>query len=346
MVRLLKYSFIVIGSVLLLAELYYRFTGIHKVYLETIGEKYYSGYNQVLPSWYHMRHPGDTFTPSNVDFFYPFSINAWGIRDKEVTNHPADSIVRILVTGDSYAEGMGAPYDSTWPRLLEKELIANGIKAEVIDAGSAGSDIWFDYMAYRDILHKLKPDLVIAAMNSSDYTDYMLRGGLQRFHADSTTHFRKSPWWEPLFHYSHLFRAILYKYVKYPFTAIFLSEKDCEVAYINGTAEADSTLRLYNKEATKHGAGFVTVYHIIPPEIKYGHVHLNKFVLAKADSLYTHLNNTGTNAIDISKPMTQQYGDSLDLFYHLRDGHYNPRGYAVMARIIADSLVQRGMAVK
>lgn len=341
-IKAIKYSVLTLCLVVLLVEVYYRLTKQHQTYLESIGAPYYSGYNVVLPSWYRIRAANDSFVPANVDFEYPFVTNSWGIREHLIAPK-TDSVLRILITGDSYTEGMGAPYDSTWPRLLEKRLNKYGYKVEVINAGFAGSDIFYDYVSYRDSFAKLQPDLVIASLSSSDYTDYMLRGGLDRFHADGTTHYRKSPWYELLFRFSRLFRAVLFKYNNFPFQGIFANEQEIEQAYTNANIALDTTIQLYNAKAAQNGAGFINIIHIIPCEVKYSESHLNKYGLAKLDSLANKLNQSGVNSINVCKPMAAAYADSLPAYYHLIDGHYNPRGYNVMAQIIADTLVARGL---
>lgn len=338
----MKYTLIVLCSVVLLIEVYYRLTKQHETYLESIGAGYYSGYNAILPSWYRIRAANDSFVPANVDFEYPFVTNSWGIRERPIEPKP-DTVLRILITGDSYTEGMGAPYDSTWPRLLEKKLNAHGYKVEVINAGFAGSDLFYDYVSYRDSFAKLQPDLVIASLNSSDYTDYLLRGGLDRFHADGTTHYRKAPWYELLFRFSRLFRAVLYKYNNFPFQGIFATEQQIEQEYINANIALDTTIALYKAKAAQNGAGFISIIHIIPSEIKNGEAHLNQYGLAKLDSLANTLSNADVNSINICMPMAAAYGDKLPVYYHLIDGHYNARGYNIMAQIIADTLLAKGL---
>lgn len=344
-IKFLKYTLFVICSVILLIEGYYRITHQHETYLESIGASYYSGYNSTMPTWYRIRAANDSFVPTNVDFQYPFVTNSWGIREKAI-DAKNDSVIRILITGDSYAEGMGAPYDSTWPKLLEKNLNRRGYAVQVINAGFAGSDIFYDYVSYRDSFAKLQPDIVIASLNSSDYIDYMLRGGLDRFHADGTTHYRKSPWYEPIFRFSRLFRAILHKYKNFPFQGLFAEEKDIVREYNNANIALDTTIIQYKTIANQNGAKFLNIIHIIPPEIKHNEVFLNQYGLAKLDSLVRMLNRQSVQSINISQPMTHVFGDSLNMYYHAIDGHYNSMGYQVMADIIADSIIARGMVRK
>lgn len=341
-VKYLKYTLLVICSVVLLAEVYYRLTKSHQTYLESIGGSYFSGYNSTLPSWCRIRPANDSFMPTNVDFEYPIVTNSWGMCEKEI-KPKRDSVFRILITGDSYTEGVGAPYDSTWPRLLEKKLNQKGYNVEVINAGYAGSDVFYDYVCYRDSFTKLKPDLVIAALNSSDYIDYMIRGGLDRFCADGTTHYRKGPWYESVFQYSRFFRAVMYKYKNFPFSGIFVGEKEILNEYSYANVALDSTMRLYKTSALQHGANFVNIIHIVPHEIKYKESNLNIHALATFDSLAHSLNSQGVNCIYLTQPMVQSFGDSLNLYYHHVDGHYNSRGYNILAGLVADSLIANGM---
>ena len=59
--------------------------------------------------------------------------------------------------------------------------------------GVSGSDPWYAYTQLRYQLLPLHPTHVIMAVNGTDITDIIFRGGMERFHADGTTHYRKGP---------------------------------------------------------------------------------------------------------------------------------------------------------
>jgi lysophospholipase L1-like esterase len=330
---------IIFVSVCLLAEIYYRLTGQFKVYFEKVGKSYVSGYGVKSNTWYLTLRPNDTLRSYNSDIHYPYYSNAWGLREKQIPQK-SDSVIRILVTGDSFAEGFGAPYDSTWPRLLETYLRLKNQPVEVIDAGLSGSDIFFDYVRYRDIFYKLKPDIIIASMNSSDFPDYAFRGGMERFRADSTTQGRPAPWIETPFRYSHFFRAIGTRLNNYPFDGLFLNRR----AYMDSCkatlAPFQQVYRKFNEAAISNHAQFITVFHVTPSEIESPDYDVNKTALAQLHDIGTVLQKDGIPNIPIIEGLAKKLSkEPWQKYTYPNDKHFTGYGYAVMAQMLADSIV-------
>ncbi len=202
-----------------------RLTGIFSVYTETIGMGYTSAYENPLPTWYPSRPPNDSIFEDRKDFKYASITNSFGIRDKE-WREEKDSAYRIIALGDSFAEGVGAPADSSWVRLLENLLQQRGARCEVFNAGISGSDPFFEYVLFRDKLARFRPDCVLVSINSSDIHDFILKGGMERFHADGTSHFRNAPEYEMLYEKSHIVRAFCDLALRQPLTGVFLNEDE------------------------------------------------------------------------------------------------------------------------
>ncbi len=200
-------AFFSVFLVLILVEIALRYSALFYTYPEVTGKPYTSYYNQELPTWYPFWTPNSSFEFDNRDFKYPYKINSLGFRGEEIQTDVPDSVNHIIVLGDSFAEGAGAPADSSWPELLQIFLDSAGILNEVTNAGISGSDPFFEYVFYRDKLKSVHPDYLIVSINSTDIQDYILRGGFERFHDDSSTHYRKGPWYEFLYINSHLVRA-------------------------------------------------------------------------------------------------------------------------------------------
>lgn len=118
---------------------------------------------------------------------------------------------RILCLGDSFTEGDGAPSDSSWVKELTRKLDENfDTNFLVYNAGVCGSDVYFDNKILENVLYKtFKPDFVIQAINASDVTDIIYRGGQDRFNTDGTTSCKDCPKWEKLYQYSYLFRGLI-----------------------------------------------------------------------------------------------------------------------------------------
>jgi lysophospholipase L1-like esterase len=340
MKKILLQAVIVVVSVAVLAEIFLRLTGKYLVYSEINGGAYYTEYGTIKPSWYHTRTPNDTFIPPSPDFHYPYITNSLGIREKEYSQTKSDSTIRILVTGDSFAEGVGTPYDSTWPRLLEKQLIAKGLKVEVIDAGVAGSDIFYAYVFYRDKLKNYHPDIVIASFNASDYVDYLVRGGMERFKADGTIHFKSPPWYEPLYKHSRFFRAILHKVFGFWVNGLYVSSREYQQESPHITESFAKAFSDYDLEAAKNGATFVALLHNMPGEISAPDNVIFKSNNANTALLDKLLKEQHITSFNLSHPLSEKFSSQPpQSFSHLHDFHFNSKGYAYMAELACDSLL-------
>jgi len=308
------------------------------------GQPFYSEYGQVKKGWFHTRQPNDTFIPPGVDFHYQYITNSLGFRDKNYDTAKSPPTFRILVSGDSFAEGEGTPYDSTWPRILEKYLIQNGVHAEVIDAGVAGSDILYDFVHYREKLKELHPDLIIASLNSSDYNDYQVRGGMERFHADGTTHLKAPPWYMFFYKHSRFVRALFHKICGFQNTGTFISYKDYDRLSDSTNVVFAGIFDQYKKEAGKNNAGFVAVIHTTPTEIKFPQIDIIKTNTRSLNNLAIMLSADGIRCFNISTPMFNKFSPmTIDEISYPHDFHYTPIAYTYMGKIIADSLLVNGI---
>ena len=185
---LLKYSMIVLVVFFLFFEIILRISGFYASYSENVGNSFSTYYNRMLPNHYHLLPEGNLDFLERDEFNYAYQINSLGLRGREVSAAKKDSTYRIIVFGDSFTEGFGAPGDSTYPSLLEKELNRTYTGTfEVINAGVIGSDPFYCYKLLVDRFLAYEADLVIFSINNSDITDYIFRGGLERFRADGTT---------------------------------------------------------------------------------------------------------------------------------------------------------------
>lgn len=338
--KLLKQALIVIVCVVVLAEIALRIMGTYKVYSEKTRNEYVIGYGETRDSWYYTHTPNKIDTPLNSDFTYERAINSLGLREKEVVAKDT-SKKRILVLGDSFAEGVGAPYDSTWPRIMEKLLNQVGQPNEVIDAGVAGSDVFYEYVLYRDKLKELKPDVIIVSINASDYTDYIYRGGIERFLPDSTVINRPAPWFEPLFHYSHFFRGGWNKINGYNVNGMFVSIDDYADIFKEANQKFMALLKNFDTLAKQNGAKLCVVIHNTPVEIIYP-IDVNLASIAYLSNLNTELNGRGIQSIDVSPTIIAHYKNAKPESYsYLNDMHYTPAGYYYLAQQITDSLTRK-----
>lgn len=325
-----------------LSEVVLRYLGTYDTYTESIGRPYQSMYGVSNPSIYHRYPPLQPLVLPNTDFSYVYEINSQGIREKEYKIQSPDSTIRIMVTGDSFSEGMGAPYDSTWPHLLEKYLKNELGNIEVLNTGVAGNDPIYDYLIYRDSLHQYQPNYIIVSLNASDFTDYLIRGGFERINDGKTETFRKGPWFEPLYKYSRWLRVVLHR-TKFPYRGVFADENKL-LENVDSTihcfsAVIDSFQMLVEKDKTK----LIVLLYSTPSEIIYPN-KINAKIEAEFENLEKQLSIEGIPCINIWSEMRNLFEHSnASTYTYKNDMHYNPNGYNQMALLIEKHLLETGI---
>ena len=333
------YLCFVFFAVLVAAEAYLRITGKYDTFPESIGKRYTTYYNDVFPTWYFVNKPNKKYTPENSDFQYPYQTNSLGLREKEFGKQKKDSSIRIFVTGDSFAEGQGAPYDSTWVHLLGTYLAKDSVHAEVLNTGVAGSDPVYNYVFHRDVLKGYQSDYIFVCINYSDFTDYLMRGGLERFRADGTTHYRKGPWYEPLYHYSYFARGVIEKAGQFPFRGMFTNEQDFLSSADQAMECYSAVIDSFNTLAKAGSSHIVVVLFSTPLGIGYNNNMNRKFRQCFAE-IQQKLAKKNIACINIWDDLKQQLSTLNYLQYsYPHDPHFNPYGYNVMARIMERRLL-------
>ena len=101
------------------------------------------------------------------EFTVESRINNLGFRDRDFQVEKTRRF-RIVAIGDSYTYGWGVPAEDSWPKVLERGLLARGYDVEVANLGQPGASP-SDYakIALRAI-PVLEPDLVIVGLLQGD----------------------------------------------------------------------------------------------------------------------------------------------------------------------------------
>ncbi len=97
-------------------------------------------------------------------FFY--QTNSRGFRDTEHSFEKKTGNPRVLVLGDSLAEGYGVREEDRWTFLLEKKFENH---PEIINLGVRGYDILQEYKLFLKTGLSYHPDWMIQVLNESDY---------------------------------------------------------------------------------------------------------------------------------------------------------------------------------
>jgi lysophospholipase L1-like esterase len=334
------YISVILISSLLISEVYLRLTNTFNTHTENIGQSYSSYYNISLPTWYHTWNPNDSFLLDHSDFKFPYQTNNLGLREKNIEKHKPDSVTRIITMGDSYTEGVGASYDSAWPRILEMNLNCSQ-RVQVINAGVSGSDPFYDYIFYRDKLRDYNPSLLVASFNSSDFTDFILRGGLERFQQDGTTHYTKGPWFEPLYHYSHLYRALFHYQRPYPYKGIFVTSNELNNYITESIKQYVDVMDSLNRMTATDSSKLIVMVYPVPTEILFeNQININTKNAMKA--LCSQLTGKGITCVNLWDDLqTALKGKEEKDFTYTHDKHYNNYGYSVMGNALIKHLTNK-----
>jgi hypothetical protein len=99
------------------------------------------------------------------------TINARGFRDGMYAVPKPAGTYRVCVVGDSMTMGLEVPLESTYPKLLEKQLRAQGKNAEVINCGMSGTGTGQQLLGFRKNIAPLQPDMLIVGYHLGDNDD-------------------------------------------------------------------------------------------------------------------------------------------------------------------------------
>jgi lysophospholipase L1-like esterase len=279
-----------------------------------------------------------------TEFTHFRTINSLGLTGPEPVLAKARGEYRILVLGDSFTEGVGAPADSTWARVVERALSARhpGRRITTLNGGMNGSDPCFDYLLLREKLLPYRPDLVIEAMNTSDVGDILIRGGMERFRSDGTLSYRAPPKWEWLYSLSFIVRHVVHDVLGYNWFFIKKSRERLEVEKAVETLKSNTAaLRAL---CTEHGIQLMIVTHPLEYEVRQGRYAQDAF---------------GRWVADLEKdgrlPFLDLLGDyaargtitpaTARRFYWPIDLHHNAAGYEVMGEAIARRIDEMNLVV-
>jgi lysophospholipase L1-like esterase len=324
------------------AELFLRFgRGTYTTYLErNEGGKYRPLYDGGRPTWILNYTRNIEFTHRRPEFAYPRRTNSLGLCEREFPDEKPAGEFRVIALGDSYTEGVGTPYEETWLKVVERRLQEQlpERRVQAFNAGISGisgSDPLYEYVLLRDQLVRYRPDLVLVAINTSDISDVMIRGGSERFLPDGTTRFtRRPPAWEPLYGISYLFRHVIHDLLGYDYLFVRAQELEAEhdkaIEHIVGTVAGISAL------GRERGFALVVVLHPDNWEAR-TRAHTSQMVKLGA-RLRTDPRLPVIDVLGAWVASGLFERASADSLYWPIDGHNNSKGYAAFGEAVADAL--------
>ncbi len=106
-----------------------------------------------------------------------YVINSRGLRDVEHEPAPAPGETRVLILGDSFAEGFSVALEDGVARGLERDLRRAGCPTEVVNGGTVGYSTDQEYLFYRDEGASYTPRVVVLLFYYNDIL-YNARGSV------------------------------------------------------------------------------------------------------------------------------------------------------------------------
>ena len=320
---------------LALVEMGLRITGRYATYTERTDTGSYVSPFQVGygESWYRVHAPNQKIAYQNKEFSASWITNNEGFDDK--TFSVTKQGKRIMVLGDSFTEGSGAPNDSSYPRQLA-DIIKDSVDApvEVWNCGVGGSDLFYEFVLFRDKLLKYKPDMAVVTINNTDIYETMIRGGFERFGKDRKTHYKKGPWFEPLFEHSYVVRAIAIDAFGYGFSFI----KKSEDQQLRETAMDELCIAMdsFSVLCKEKNIALSFAFHPMQSEME----SRDKYFAVKQ---IAHCGKLGYDYVDAREQFYKMGidADSAKKLYWSIDGHFNPTGYHYLAWCVWENIKEK-----
>jgi len=314
-------------------EILLRVSGFFNTWDERINGAYQYKYGQVAESWFHTWPKNETISYGGDEFTYQNHYNDLGHRDINFKDFKEKTQAsKYIFLGDSFTEGDGAPWDSTWVKTFENRARSQ-IDSNMLayNAGVCGSDIFFNYIMLKENLLQAKPKVVFECVNISDVMDVYYFGGLERFQEDGTTKSREPIKWEPVFKYSHVFRLIVVVFT--PYNRRLTNEATIDQDEAQIVEDIAAQIKLTHSLCAESDIDYYLIY-MPTPECK------QNFNRCQFDSLPSLLHGQ-VPVIDIF-PCIQGKLTCENLYEYSweRNRHYNSKGYDLMGECIFEEFVK------
>ncbi len=292
-----------------------------------------------------------------------YHINSSGLRGEEHSLEKRPGVYRIAVLGDSFTFGMSVNLEDTYPKRLEKLLQQQKPSVEVINFGVIGHNMWQHYEMLRRRVLAYHPDLVVLGLFAGDDFYYSIPpyDASGRFAGEFPfPPFEEEPGlWAPMGHFAfwNLLRVVNlqfeykyrykrgYRYVqgieerkkKYgPLRPDHIFSKT--MAGKMGEQKSREFFEALEKFVkTGSTAGAKTLVVLIPDSVQLNDSYMqgiNRFAAQVCAKIKVPF-------LDIT-PILEAEEDHTSLYLFPFDAHNSPRGLGVIAKAIADRIVEIG----
>jgi len=340
-------------------EAYVRLTRPQHVFLSSQDDM--DGVRCPLPSL-----SGRQSVPGMFDVLVSFNSQRFRGK-KEYAPNPAPPTVRVAMLGDSFTFGYGANDDETYPFFLESALARRNQNVEVINAANIGTATLTQALWYDLWVRRFSPDIVILNVNSNDMLEELNTGlfvmdekgevapGLlaqrlaqTRFNRGLRKSVRMIPGYIWMSQRSHLLAMIRSRFsvaaqLKDSGAAAAPKKEDIRKRLAQGDPMLRGVIRWLKARVEKSGGKLVLVF--IPFHASFdgqpwstGEDHRREHDAIRR-MIGPFAARAGLPFLDLTPGLTAAYKAGEKMFY--RDGHPNPQGNLVMARLVGDFLLAR-----
>ena len=316
---------------LLAVEFLLMLTGINQIYTERRNNTYQSLFNYKSYDSVRCHTPNTTAYLTAPEYSFKRTRNQWGFSDMRFMYNTSKFLIQTY--GDSFTEGDGAAFDSSYPSILRDLL---GSQYQIQNFGLCGNDPVFYIPQFTKVGSQFQPKVIVLCYGTFDFTaDVLSRGGIERFTATGWQT-RKGPWWEVVYASSYIARlffhaaGISYKSAFYTNWQLHeelkklqpkWNEMFSEIARM--AAQHNTKIFLFKKPERNE---------IENNKYEYNMSFFDTFLQQHPEIYHVDLLPAYRKAMQVEKP------NATDPYYWVYDGHHNANGYRIMATIIYNEL--------
>lgn len=296
-----------------------------------VTNKYNPLYNSKDINQYNSRKPEEKYFLSKSEFSFPRRGNSLGFPDEEWSLKKNTGTIRIICLGDSFTEGDGAAIETSYVSVLKRNLQKKFPDIEVFNAGTSGSDPFFNFRSLTHNLYKYEPDIVIQSFTINDYfQDIATRGGEERFQNDNTLRYRKGYWWERVYAHSVILQVLLTTIGGYdPF---LIKRSEYARLYPEITKACINLFQKYHSFTNDKNSDLIVFS--IPLKPDFGNKKQNNEFHQKFQKEFSAFNLNFYNLQFCYEEEFRKNNSSFKDYYWQQDGHHNAKGYEMMAKCI------------
>ena len=290
-----------------------------------------------------------------------YAINSLGLRDRERGYDPPSGTQRVLVLGDSFAEGFSVPFEDMVSQVLERDLSAPKCPVEVINGGTVGYSTDQEYLFYHQEGARYHARVVVLFFFYNDILTKLDHPVAARQPLPASTRPRARPpypWGSAALEWARkrlaaapqAYRALaalgLWPPLRTAPTPLEMQvyERRPHSIVSEGWKRTNGLLQALNDKVKAHGARLLVVYVPSKLEISERDWGLTRLEYGVDDSVWDRgqvarlLIRAGESAgfpvLDLTRPLRDADSALLGGPYHPHGGHWNALGHRVAARSV------------